>query len=204
MTISTYSPPKLLSPRKWDGLRVGLFGGSFNPPHDGHAHVALTALQSLQLDYVWWLVSPQNPLKKDPPPPTQQRMAACRAMLTHPRMIVSDLEDQMGTRLTVDTVMGIRKNFPKTDFIWLSGMDIAHDLHHWGNWQALLQLIPFAHLTRPPADSLIKNCPLKLYQRQKHITLHKGGCWPLTPGYTYWMMDKRMLDISSTKLRNDN
>lgn len=203
MDIISRTPPSLLCSRPWDGLRVGLFGGSFNPPHAGHVHVAMNALKSLQLDYIWWLVSPQNPLKPNPPPPTSVRMAMCRDLIDDPRLIVSDLEDQFGTRYTFDTVHSIRKNFPRTDFIWISGMDIAHDLHRWARWRDLLELISFTHLTRPPADSLVQSCPLRLYAKQNHVFVHRAARYDLSPGSTYWMMDKQMVDISSTILRNN-
>lgn len=202
--MSIIAPPHLLDSSRWSGLRVGLLGGSFNPPHEGHLHISLAALKGLQLDSVWWLVTPQNPIKDIKPLPFEERMRQCRELVNHPKILVSGLEAQIGTNITYDTVRMIRKRYARTDFVWISGMDNALSLHKWNNWKELLGEICMVHLTRNPAKSLVQACPLRMYGRQKHLFIDKGGRFPLDSGTTYWMMQKKMMNISSTEIRAKN
>jgi nicotinate-nucleotide adenylyltransferase len=201
--MSILTPPHLLDGPRWKGRRVGLLGGTFNPPHEGHVRISLAALHALQLDSVWWLVSPQNPLKTQRPISLEERMKLSRKLIDHPRILVSDLEAQMGTNITYDSVRGIKTHFPKTDFIWISGMDNALTLHLWNRWRDLLQEISMVHLTRKPATSLIQSCPLRMSD-QKHVVIDRGGRLSLAPGISYWMMQKKMVNISSTELRENS
>ncbi len=186
-------------------MRVGLLGGSFNPPHEGHVHISLAVLNSLQLDAIWWLVTPQNPLKGDIIPlPIEERMEMSRELITHPKILVTDLEKELGTTLTYHSIKALKSRFPKTDFVWIMGMDNVHSFHHWNNWRDLLMEIPMAHLTRSPATSLVRNSPAKMQAGQRHIVVDKGGRFPLDSGLTYWLLQKKMVDISSTELRNKN
>jgi nicotinate-nucleotide adenylyltransferase len=132
-------------------LRIALLGGSFNPAHEGHLHASEVALKRLRLDYVWWLVSPQNPLKKaDDMAPLKQRLAHARTLTeTHPRLRVSDIETQMGTRYTLDTVTRLKRRFPALRFVWLMGSDNLLSFHRWRHWQRLAMTIPIAIVTRP-------------------------------------------------------
>jgi nicotinate-nucleotide adenylyltransferase len=129
-------------------LTIGLFGGSFNPAHDGHLYVSLTALKRLGLDYVWWLVSPGNPLKQAPAP-LAQRLAGARAMARHPRLIVTDLERQLGTRYTIDTVAALQRRFPQIRFVWLMGSDNLESFHRWRDWKKIAARLPMVVVQRP-------------------------------------------------------
>jgi nicotinate-nucleotide adenylyltransferase len=135
------------------GLRIGLLGGSFNPAHAGHLHVSEMALNRLGLNYVWWLVSPQNPLKTTAEmAPLQQRLASARAIaMHHPRFRVSDIETVMGTRYTIDTIRGLKRRFPRARFVWLMGSDNLLTFHRWRHWQRLAELVPVAIVMRPGA-----------------------------------------------------
>lgn len=126
------------------GMSVALFGGSFDPPHAGHRLVSLTALKALHLDRIWWLVSPQNPLKKHAPQDSATRVATCRAVAAHPRIYVSDEESRLGTRYTIDTVRRLKARHPGVRFIWLMGADNLVDLHKWKFWDELMQEVPMA------------------------------------------------------------
>jgi nicotinate-nucleotide adenylyltransferase len=134
-------------------MRIGLLGGSFNPAHEGHLHVSEVALKRLGLDYVWWLVSPQNPLKKTSGMAAfHRRLASARAIAgAHPRLRVSDIEAEMGTRYTIDTVTRLRKRFPGIHFVWLMGTDNLLTFHHWRSWDRLAQSLPIAVVLRPGA-----------------------------------------------------
>lgn len=132
------------------GMRVGLYGGSFNPAHDGHAHVAETALKRLGLHRVIWLVSPQNPLKG-----TQEtaslahRMAGARAMARGPQMIVSDAETRLGTQYTLDIIRIFKARFPGVHFVWIMGADSLLTFHRWRGWVQIMETCPVAVVSRP-------------------------------------------------------
>ncbi len=133
-----------------DGQRIGLFGGSFNPAHYGHYMVALYALKRLQLDWVWWLVSPQNPLK-DPRETGEyaSRLAATREIASHPRFIVSDLEKQIDSRTTAETLERLQPVLKRGRFVWIMGADSLANLHHWNHWLDIPETLPLAILARP-------------------------------------------------------
>jgi nicotinate-nucleotide adenylyltransferase len=139
-------PPGPVAP----GLKIGLLGGSFNPAHEGHLHVAETALKRLGLDYVWWLVTPHNPLK-----PTvglaalPDRIEQAKAIARHPRIVVVDLELALGTRYTIDTLKALNRRFPRTKFIWLMGSDNLAGFQNWHRWPEIIQQVPIAVIMRP-------------------------------------------------------
>jgi nicotinate-nucleotide adenylyltransferase len=134
-----------------DGLRIGLLGGSFNPAHEGHLYVSETALKRLKLDYVWWLVSPQNPLKSARGMAgLGARLAGARALAaSHPRLVVTDLERALGTRYTVDTIRALQRRFPKLRFVWLMGSDNLVQFGRWRRWREIAGLAPIAVVQRP-------------------------------------------------------
>ena len=130
------------------GMKVGLFGGSFDPAHEGHAHVAETALRRLGLDRVVWLVSPHNPLKPRAPAALARRMASARSMARGGRMIVSDAEPGLGVRYTIDTVRVLKARWPGVRFVWIMGADSLLDFHRWRGWTQLMREIPVAVVAR--------------------------------------------------------
>jgi nicotinate-nucleotide adenylyltransferase len=132
------------------GLQVGLLGGSFNPPHEGHLHASEIALKRLGLDYVWWLVAPQNPLKPAKGmAPLHERFRKAKGFATHPRIVVTDLEDAFGTRYTIDTLAALCRRFPGVRFVWLMGSDNLETFGHWRRWSDIVRRIPIAVVTRP-------------------------------------------------------
>lgn len=133
------------------GLRIGLLGGSFNPPHDGHVHVSRAALRALGLDYVWWLVSPQNPLKpKRGMASFAKRLDAAQLLATrHPRMIATGIEAVLDTRFTIDSLRALKHRFPETRFVWLMGSDNLVQIPRWRRWQAIFSEVPVAVVARP-------------------------------------------------------
>ncbi len=139
-------PPGPVAP----GLRVGLLGGSFNPPHEGHVHISEMALKRLGLDYVWWLVSPQNPLKpRRETAPLGERLAQAFRLVHDRRIIVTDIERVLGTRFTVDTLAALRRRFPLLRFVWLMGSDNLLGFHRWKAWPRIAALVPVAVVMRP-------------------------------------------------------
>jgi nicotinate-nucleotide adenylyltransferase len=132
------------------GRRIGLLGGSFNPAHEGHRHISLEAMKRLGLDEVWWLVSPQNPLKThDGLEPLATRVARARQVGRHARIRVDAPELLLGTRYTIDTVRTLRQTYPRARFVWLMGADILPQLVDWRGWRELFAAIPIAAFARP-------------------------------------------------------
>lgn len=131
------------------GLTVGLFGGSFDPPHAGHLHVSREALKRFGLDRLWWVVSPGNPLKAAGPAPLDRRIAAARALVRHPRIVVTDLEARLGTRYTAETIARLRTRYPGVRFVWLMGADNLAQFHRWQRWDRILRSVPVGVLARP-------------------------------------------------------
>lgn len=200
-----FSPPHIHDSGRWIGKRVGLLGGSFNPPHAGHMHASMVAYHALKLDVVWWLVTPQNPLKDNIDKSLEERMALCKDFARHnPEILITDIEKELGTNHTWLTISKLRRLFPKTEFIWITGMDNALTMHKWHHWRRILQCVPTAHVARPPAWNLIEACPLKMMSQQNHFFLDHAQKVNLKPGNTYWLMQKQLLDISSTNIRKSN
>ena len=138
----------LKTPGFGEGQRIGLFGGSFNPAHYGHYMVALYALKRLELDWVWWLVSPQNPLK-DPSETGEYaaRLALTRKIASHPRFVVTDVERQMGARTTAETLHGLAPVLKRGKFVWIMGADSLAGFHRWQNWRHIADAMPIAVIT---------------------------------------------------------
>ncbi len=131
------------------GQRVGLLGGSFNPAHEGHLHISCLALEHLRLDRVWWLVSPQNPLKNPSDmAPLDSRVTTARAMVDDPRIIVTDIETELGTGYTVDTIKAIKRLYPKVRFVWIMGDDNLAQFSRWKDWRTIFRLVPIAVFAR--------------------------------------------------------
>jgi len=133
-----------------EGLRIGLLGGSFNPAHQGHLHISRSAFKTLGLDYVWWLVSPQNPLKsKIGMASLSERLNSARKAAQHPRIIVTDIETQLDKFYTINTLAVMRRRFSAIHFVWLMGSDNLVQFPYWRNWQDIFLMAPIAVVSRP-------------------------------------------------------
>lgn len=132
-------------------LRIGLYGGSFNPAHPTHLRISRLALARLGLDQVWWLVSPQNPLKTQAGmAPFAERFAGAKRLTAgDPRIVVSDLEARLGTRYSIDTMRALKRRFPRLSFVWIMGADILAEMPRWKRWRELLGLMPIVVFHRP-------------------------------------------------------
>lgn len=131
------------------GQAIGLLGGSFDPAHAGHVHITRQALMRFGLTRVWWLVSPGNPLKAEGPAPMARRIAAARALLSDPRVVVTDIEARLGTRFTAETIEELQRVYPGVRFVWLMGADNLAGLHRWERWPTILARVPVGVLARP-------------------------------------------------------
>lgn len=142
---------------------MGLLGGSFNPAHAGHAHVAHLALTHLGLDEIWFLVSPQNPLKPTAGmAPFAERFASA-ARLSGPRLRPAAIETALGTRFTADTIAALRRIFPRTQFVWLMGADNLGQIAKWERWQRIFHLVPVAVFARPGYSKVMAGVAARVF-----------------------------------------
>jgi nicotinate-nucleotide adenylyltransferase len=181
-------PPGPVSP----GLKIGLLGGSFNPAHEGHLHISEVALKRLGLDYVWWLVAPQNPLKSGiGMAPLRERLAyAADKFEQHPRIVVVDVETALGTRYTIDTLAALRRRFSQIHFVWLMGTDNLAGFRRWKRWAEIATRVPIAVVMRP--GSTLSPLHAKAVQRfacarrdrasLSHLALAKPPCLVVLDG----------------------
>jgi nicotinate-nucleotide adenylyltransferase len=131
-------------------MHIGLLGGSFNPPHEGHVLVTRLALRRLRLDRVWWLVTPGNPLKsQDELAALQKRVAAARRLVAGPRVAVTDIEARIGSRYTYETLAWLKRRAPCVHFVWIMGADNLQQFHRWRHWRAIADLVPIVVVDRP-------------------------------------------------------
>lgn len=135
------------------GMRIGLFGGSFNPAHDGHRLVAEQCLRRLALDRLWLLVSPGNPLKDHTElAPLPDRIAAARALMANPRIEITGFEATHGFRYTYETLTWLRRTAEEVKFVWIMGADSLRDFDRWERWEDIARLVPIAVYARPGAN----------------------------------------------------
>jgi nicotinate-nucleotide adenylyltransferase len=181
---------------------VGLLGGSFNPAHAAHRHISVEALRLLGLDEVWWLVSPQNPLKTAADmAPIDVRVTAATRAARHRRIHVSDLELRLGTRFAVDTVAALLRRYPKVRFVWLMGADNLAGFDHWSRWRALARLVPIAVFARPGYMGGALTAPaMAWFRRWRHASAsaRRWREWRL-PAIV--VLDIRMSPLSATAIR---
>ena len=130
-------------------MRIGLFGGTFDPPHDAHLGACLLAMKRLGLDRVWWLVTPGNPLKDTRGlAPLEVRLTAACALTRHPRIDVTGIEAHIGTRYTYETIAYLRRHCPKVRFVWIMGADNLRSFHRWQKWRGIAAMVPIAVVDR--------------------------------------------------------
>ncbi len=188
-------------PRARPGQAVGLLGGSFDPAHEGHAHVTRVALTRFGLDRVWWLISPGNPLKQAGPAPMAQRIARARAVIDHPGVAVTDIEARLGTRHTARTLRRLRALYPGVRFVWLMGADNLATIHRWDDWQAIFEQVPVGVLARPGQGWRARWSPAARRFRAAHLAPSQARTlpWREAPAWCYLPMPMR--DISSSEIR---
>ncbi|NCW70365.1 MAG: nicotinate-nucleotide adenylyltransferase, partial [Marivivens sp.] len=131
------------------GQVIGLLGGSFDPAHEGHAHITRVALRRFGLDRVWWLVSPGNPLKERGPAPLDLRIERARKVISDPRVIVTGIEERLGTRYTAETIAALQKRYRGVRFVWLMGADNLSQFDRWQNWEQIANSVPIGVVARP-------------------------------------------------------
>ena len=182
--------------------RIGLLGGSFNPAHDGHRDISLAALTWLDLDEVWWLVSPQNPLKPQKGmAPFSERLKSAEVVADHPRIRVTDIESKLGTRYTADTLRKLVTRFPSYRFVWLMGADNLAQIASWADWTRIFHLTPIAVFDRPTYT--IKALTSLAARRFRRSRRREAALKTLaaTPAPAWVFVHHRLNPISATAIR---
>ena len=180
---------------------VGLLGGSFDPPHAGHVHITLEALRRFDLDQVWWLVTPGNPLKARSPAPLERRLEAARLIMQHPRVTVSDFESRVHTRYTAKTLMALQRSYPGTRFVWLMGADNLVQFHHWEKWRWIMQTVPVGVLARPGERIGARRSVAARMFRHARIPARASRLLARADAPAWCFLNVPMVDISSSALR---
>jgi len=181
---------------------IGLFGGSFNPPHDGHALVAEIALRRLGLDQLWWMVTPGNPLKKgNSLAPLAERIALSERMSHNPRIKVTAFEQGFGDSYTAQTLARVKARNPHVRFIWIMGADNLQSFHKWRNWQRIACTFPIAVIDRPGATlAYLSSTMAQTFDHARIDEDDAGALWTKkAPAWTFIHGPRSTL--SSTALR---
>ncbi len=183
-------------------MRIGLFGGTFDPPHLAHLGASLLALKRLKLDRVWWLVTPGNPLKDTSGlGPLKPRIAAARALTQHPRIDVTGLEAVIKTRYTYDTIQWLVARCPGVHFVWIMGADNLRSFHRWQNWRGIAKLVPFAVVDRLGPSLYAAASPAGQALGRFRIAEHNAAALPFRKPPAWTFLHGLKSPLSSTQLR---
>lgn len=194
---------KIKTPPAAGGQRIGLMGGSFNPPHNAHVMVARTALKRLRLDYVWWLVTPGNPLKSNRDlPPLAQRIAACRAITRQDaRIRITGLEAELGSPYTEQTLSFLTQRYPSVGFVWVMGADNLAGFHRWRNWRGIAATLPIAVVDRPGWHLAGLSSPAARALARNRLPEGRAAGLPFARPPAWIFLTTRLSPQSSTELR---
>ena len=194
--------PVIHLPPLWAGMRIGLFGGSFDPAHDGHLRVSLEALKRLRLDQVWWLVSPQNPLKPNAPSnDLARRIAAARAAAHHPRIRVTGIEAEFGTTYSAETLVRLLPRLTGAFPVWMMGADNLANFHRWRDWQRIAATLPIAVFNRPGDALRALAAPAAKALARFRLDASDAPLLATMPAPAWIFLPSPHIDISSTALR---
>lgn len=178
-----------------------MFGGSFDPPHSGHVHVASTAMRRLNLDAVWWFPTPGNPLK-EAPSDYEARFEAVQNLTRHnPSFRVSDIEKQAGLRYTFDLVNLMRRQCPRADLVWIMGGDSLMTFHFWKDWEKLAEAIPIAVVARPGFELAARVSPFAKRLARHRLPDRAARILPQQEAPAWAYLPAPLNPISSTVLR---
>ena len=196
------APAERLIPPHAPGMRIGLFGGTFDPPHEAHLGASLLALKRLKLDRVWWLVTPGNPLKDTRGlAPLQKRIDAARALTHHPRIDVTGLEAVINTRYTYDTIAWLIARCPGVRFVWIMGADNLRSFHRWQRWRGIANLVPMVVIDRLGPSLYAAASPASLALSHARFPEHAAATLPDRKAPAWAFVHGLKSPLSSTELR---
>ena len=197
------SSKHLRLPHTEQGQRIGLFGGSFNPPHNGHLLVSEIALKRLQLDQIWWIVTPGNPLKDSNQLASLfERIKLCENIANHPSIKITAFELAHPTRFTADTLKFVKARLPGTNFVWIMGADNLASFHKWQRWRDIANMMPLAVIDRPGSTLSSRSSMAALALSRFRLDESDAALLPtmLAPIWTF--IHGPRSSLSSTKIRN--
>ncbi|WP_050527635.1 nicotinate-nucleotide adenylyltransferase [Pseudorhodobacter aquimaris] len=183
------------------GMVIGILGGSFDPAHAGHAHLAREAIKRFGLDRVWCLVSPGNPLKARQPAPLEERMARARKVLCDPRVIVTDVEAHLCTRYTAQTLEALIAHYPGVRFVWLMGSDNLIQFDQWDRWRDIMAMVPIGVLARPGSRGPARHAKAAQVFWHRRLPDSASQLLPYAPLPRWSFVNMPMIDMSSTAIR---
>lgn len=200
--VKSVTKPRATLPPHAPGMRIGLFGGSFNPPHEAHRAVSLLAMKKLRLDRLWWLVTPGNPLKDTRKLPSlEARIAEAAALADHPRIDVTGLEAVIGTKYSCDTIRWLLNEAPGTQFVWVMGADNLKDFHRWKNWREIFLMLPVAVVDRGGLSLKAASGPAAISFARARIPESRAATLPALPPPAWVYLHGVKSDLSSTAIR---
>lgn len=200
--LPTFGSLRASLPLAYPGQRIGLMGGTFDPPHEGHRVCANTALRRMKLDQVWWIVTPGNPLKSGEGLPTlNERMAACRAFADSPAMKITGFEAQLGSPYTFLTIAFLRQRLPSLQFVWVMGADNLATFHRWQHWRDIARLVPIAVVDRPGWRLKALSSPAGQWLARGRLPEADAASVPGSTPPAWTLLSTRLSEQSSTALR---
>ena len=189
-------------PRFAKGQKIGLLGGSFNPPHEGHHLITRIALTRLRLDRVWWMVTPGNPMKSlDELATLDDRVDKARALFDDPRVAVTGFEEEIGARYTCDSILFLRARAPGVKFVWLMGADNLRQFHLWRHWRAIANAVPIAVIDRPGSTLKVLASPAAQAMARYRIPEGEAAHLADRPAPAFVFLHGPRSTLSSTALR---
>jgi nicotinate-nucleotide adenylyltransferase len=183
-------------------MRIGLLGGSFNPPHAAHRLISVNAMKRLKLDRIWWLVTPGNPLKSHAElADLRQRLALAEAAARHPRIAVTGFEAQLPSAYTARTLKILKRRRPGVCFVWLMGADNLAGFHLWRDWRRILEIVPVAVADRPGWRNRALNSPAARALASFRLDEQDAAALPCAPAPAWVYLSGPLSPLSSTALR---
>jgi len=201
--VTSAKPRRLAGMAYRRGVRIGLLGGSFNPAHEGHLHITRKLRSRLALDYVWWMVSPQNPLKSsEGMAPFEERFETARAVAgADRRIVVTNIETRLGTRFTADTIETLTRMAPTTNFVWLMGADNLIQISKWQRWRRIFETVPVAVYDRPGYTLQAAASPAARTLARRRIPEEDAGRLALKKPPAWVFLHGAMSRASATAIR---
>lgn len=200
--VKSVTKQRVTLPLHAPGMRIGLFGGSFNPAHEAHRAVSLLAMKKLQLDRLWWLVTPGNPLKDTRElPALDDRIAQATALADHPRIDVTGFEAVIGTKYSCDTIRWLKTEAPGPHFVWIMGADNLKNFHRWKNWRDIFLMLPIAVVDRGGISLQAASGPAAISFAKARIPENRASTLPALAPPAWVYLHGVKSDLSSTAIR---
>ena len=185
-------------------MRIGLFGGSFNPSHFGHRLVSRQTMKHLDLDAIWWLVTPANPLKDNHDlAPLKERVKNARALITQPNIYVTGFEAAHGFKYSYDSLSYLKKTLPERKLVWIMGADSFIDFHKWQHWKNIANLMPMAIYSRPNNNLKALASKAAIYLKNYRLDESDAKILANSPAPKWVFLNGKMSELSSSKIRKN-